>query len=66
MRKLITDWFTERDGTSWCIGRAMAAAAFASMIFKFIQASSADFQGFAIGVAAVIAAVAGKNYSERG
>lgn len=66
MLKFLTDCFTERDGTSWCMGRSIGFLAFAEMMYKFFQSSSVDFQGFAIGVSSIIAAVAAKNFSERG
>jgi|WetSurMetagenome_2_1015567.scaffolds.fasta_scaffold493339_2 hypothetical protein len=65
MKKLITDWFTENDGTSWCIGRAMGFVAFGVASYKFIIAATADFIGFGTLTATIIAAVAAKNFSER-
>ena len=63
--KFITDLFTERDGTSFCIGRVLGAAAIVEMMVKFADVAHVDYQGFAIGVAALIAALAAKNYSEK-
>ena len=61
----IKNLFTERDGVSWCIGRVMGAAAIIEMMVKFSDVNHVDYQGFAIGVAALIAAIAAKNLSER-
>ena len=63
--KLIRDWFTEDDGKSWCIGRAVGFAAFSIASYKFIVAGLADFIGFGTLTATIIAAIAAKNYSER-
>lgn len=63
--KLITDLFTERDGSSWCIGRVMGFGATCVMVYKFALAGAADFANFAGGVAALIAAIGFKNMSER-
>jgi len=63
--KFFKDLFTERDGVSWCLGRVMAAAAFGEMSYKFLTGSNLDWQSFAIGVSALIASVAAKNYSEK-
>ena len=65
MKKLIIDWFTENDGTSWCIGRAIGFTAAAEMLYKFIVTSAVDYISFSGGIAAIIAAIAAKNFSER-
>jgi len=65
MKKLITDWFTENDGSSWCIGRAMGAVAFLALLEQFIRLGDKDWQSFGISVSTIIAAVAAKNWSER-
>lgn len=63
--KWFKDWFTERDGESWCLGRALGAAGAVEMFWKYATASAPDHVGFATGLAAIIAAVAAKNWSER-
>jgi len=64
--KLITDLFTERDGVSWCYVRIASVPVIGTMLYKFIVATGApDYQGFAVGVAAVFASIAFKNQSER-
>ena len=65
VKKFMRDLFTEDDGISWCIGRTIGFAAACVLIYKFIVAIPVDHQGFAIGIAAIIASVAAKNYSER-
>ena len=63
--KVITDCFTERDGTSWCLLRIAAMPILASMTYKFIISGSPDYQAFAIGIAAIFASIGFKNITER-
>lgn len=63
--KFITDLFTERDGTSWCIGRVMGGAGAAVMCYKFVMTGSPDYASFAGGLAAIIAAIGFKNMGEK-
>ena len=65
MNNLITDWFTEDDGKSWCIGRAMGAVAFIVLLVQFVRLHSTDWQGLGISVSAIVTSVAAKNLSER-
>lgn len=69
MMKVIRDWFTERDGASWCIGRAMGGAAFVELTVQFgrlpLDQIASGIQTFCIGVAAIIAAVGFKNIGEK-
>jgi len=64
--KLIQDCFTERNGTSWCYVRIGSVPVLVSMLYKFIMATGApDYQGFAVGIAAIFAAIAFKNQGEQ-
>jgi len=63
--KFLQDLFTERDGVSFCIGRVLGGAAIIEMMVKFADINHVDYQSFAIGVAALIGALAAKNYSEK-
>jgi hypothetical protein len=63
--KFITDLFTERDGTSWCIGRIIGAGGAGVMLYKFALATTPDFANFAGGLAAIIASIGFKNMGER-
>ena len=65
MIKFITDLFTERDDTTWCVGRILGSAAIIEMMVKFANVNHVDYIGFATGIAALIAAIAVKNYSEK-
>lgn len=69
MKKLIQDWFTERDGVSWCIGRAMGAWAFVEVCFQFgrlpVDQIVSGLQVFCLGVAGIIAAIGFKNSGEK-
>lgn len=63
--KLIRDWFTEDDGVSWCIGRAIGFAASVELMYKFAITDALDYISFGAAICAIIAAVAAKNLSER-
>lgn len=60
----IKDALTETDG-SWCLGRTLALLAGSVMVYKFARATQSDYQSFAIGISAIIASLAAKNYGER-
>lgn len=69
MKKLIQDWFTERDGVSWCLARGMGAGAFVEVCIQFgrlpIDQIINGIQVFCLGVSGIIAAIGFKNISER-
>lgn len=65
MIEIIKHWFTEADNVTFCIVRAIGGTASVTMIGKFIAAGAADFQGFAVGIASICAAVALKNSTEQ-
>lgn len=62
--KVIRDWFTERDGQSWCLVRASAMPVLGVMVYKFALSMPADYATFAGGCAAIFASIAFKNRSE--
>jgi hypothetical protein len=66
MIKVIHDCFTERDNATWCWVRISSLPTLGTMLYKFVITGSPDYQNFAIGVAAIMAAVAFKNQSEKG
>ena len=59
------NWFTERDNSSYCIVRALMSAGAISMIYKFVVMATPSFQDFGVGLAAIGAAIAAKNWSEK-
>lgn len=61
----LKNWFTEADNATFCIVRALGGTAGVAMIYKFIESPASDYQGFAVGIAAICAAVALKNASEK-
>ncbi|MHB0965335.1 MAG: hypothetical protein ACYC36_02665 [Bellilinea sp.] len=63
--KWFKDFFTERDGTSWDLARFMGCSAFCELSYKFFTSANTDWQGFAIGIGAIMAGVAAKNFSEK-
>ena len=65
-RKVCRDAFTERDGASYCAGRFMGVGAAVATVHKFMVVSTApDYVGFGTCIAAIIAAIAAKNFSEK-
>ena len=65
-KKFVKDQLTERDGTSFCLGRFVGAGAAVTTIHKFLTVSGTpDYVGFGTCIAAIIAAIAAKNFSEK-
>lgn len=56
--------FTENDGISWCPVRIIGALGAVEMMVKYYQVASPDHIGFGTGFAAVLAAIAAKNFTE--
>jgi hypothetical protein len=63
--KFLQDWFTERDGTSACIARAIGTGAGVEAIYKFHTSTTPDYSSFGTCIAGIIAAIALKNWSEK-
>jgi len=61
------NWFTERDNASWCVVRALLSAGGVAMLFQFCTHSPTEetYKSFAFGLAAIGAAIAAKNQSEK-
>jgi hypothetical protein len=54
----ISDLFTENDGVSLCPARLIALGAFLTMIYKAVAViAPLDYQAFALGISAIIAAI---------
>jgi len=64
MNKVITDIFTERDGASWDAGRVLGVVAGMVATFRFGR-DGGSLQDFGVCIAAIIAAIAAKNASEK-
>ena len=65
IKKIIKDFFTERDGVSYCPVRIMGFVAACDMLLQYSKESPHNHQAFAIGFAAILASIAGKNWSEK-
>jgi len=65
MLKILKDWFTERDGESRCPVSLIILAAAGAMTYEFLAKLSTDYQGYALGVAALCAGKAVKYASEK-
>ncbi len=57
--------FTGRDNSTFSLTKLIATLAALAMVCNFIRAVSVDFQGFGIGIAAMIAALAAKYATEK-
>ena len=60
MKQLIKDWATARNGNDFSLTKLFASLGAAAMVINFILERSVDFQGFGIGLGAMIAALAAK------
>jgi hypothetical protein len=56
--------FTENDGTSWCVVRIMGGIAGIEMMVRYYLFAVPDHSNFGIGISAILAAIAAKNFSE--
>ena len=65
IKKIIKDFFTERDGVSYCPVRIMGFVAACDMLWQYNHEAHPSHQTFAIGFAAILASIAGKNWSEK-
>lgn len=63
--KYIQHILTGRDNATFSLTKLLAVMAALAMICNFIRAVSVDFQGFGIGIAAMIAALAAKYATEK-
>ena len=69
MNNFWKDWFTERDGKSWCIARTLGSLAFVELSAQFgrlpLDQIAPGIQPFCFGVSTLIGAIALKNMSEK-
>lgn len=64
MNKFINEIFTQRDNITFSMTKIIGIAGSSIMIAKFIESPSPDYQGFGIGISAVMTALAVKYYTE--
>lgn len=58
INKLVQHIFTARDGISYSMTKLVGVSAAVVMIVQFIRTHSTDFQGFSIGIAGIMTALA--------
>jgi len=58
------DALTARNGADYSLTKMLGISAGITMTVRFWQLPTPDFQGFAIGIAAIMAALAAKYYVE--
>jgi hypothetical protein len=64
MRQFINNIFTARDNVTFSMTKLLGMSGGFSMVWKFIQAPSPDYQAFGLGLAGIMAALAAKYYTE--
>jgi len=62
--KILKDWLTEANGTSYCPWNFCGIVAIMTMCYKLAVSSPADYQSFGIAIGAIVAAIAGKRWTE--
>lgn len=60
MKKLLTEWFTQKDNLTWSATKMLAISSGITMMAKFLLTPVPDYLGFGSGMALLIAALAGK------
>ena len=64
MLNFLKNLFTARDNESFSLTKLFGLAGVTAMVFNFISTASVDFNGFGLGVAGLMAAMAAKYYVE--
>jgi len=64
--KVLKDWFTESNGTSFCPWNFCGMVAILVMTYRLAIIPTPDFQSFGVAIGAIIAAIAGKRWTEHG
>ena len=62
--EIIKNWFTARNGIDYSLTKILGTIAFLAMIVNFVWLRSVDFQGFGLGIAGMMTALAAKYYVE--
>jgi len=73
MKKILRDWFTEDDGTSYCIAKALAAIAvifyLVNVTYSIYIGNAPDLKAFGDGLMQVMigagALIAGKQFTQK-
>ena len=53
------------DNTTWSMSKLVALGTALTMNYNFVAGAGHDYQGYALGVAAIIASLAAKTYVEK-
>lgn len=64
MFTFISNLFTARNNVDYSLTKLLGICAGGAEIVKFVQSVGADYQGFGIGIASIMAALAAKYYVE--
>lgn len=64
MKNFLKNIFTARDNASFSLTKLLGVGSGMSMIYNFLDTSSAAFQDFGIGIGAIMAALAAKYHVE--
>ena len=63
--KYLIDIFTSADNASFSMSKLIVFVGGLSMCGEFVYKGSVDFQGFAIGIASIVGALAVKTYTDK-
>jgi hypothetical protein len=64
MKQMLKDWLTARNGDDFSLTKLIIIATVATMLYGFIKTGSVDYQGLAIGITALCAALVAKYHVE--
>ena len=65
MLAFLKNVLTSRDNLTYSMTKIMAASGTAALIYNFVTLHSSDFQGFAVGMSAMVTSLAAKYYVEK-
>ena len=65
LKEILEHWMTGRDGISYSLTKLIGLSAGATMIYQFAMLDSKDWQGFGIGITAIMGAMAVKYMVEK-
>ena len=67
--KVLLDWFTEPDNTTWCLVKALSACGALTFIgcsiVHVVSNKTFDYQSFGIGFAALMAGIGGSLFMKK-
>ncbi len=65
MVKYLTDIFTSADNKTFSMSKTLVFISGLAMVGEFIYKGSVEYQNFAVGIAAIVASLAIKSYTDQ-